>query len=59
MTAPTERFTIYEDTYGNYRWRVKGNNGRVIGESAQAFFSRQGAKTNARAVRDALAWNAT
>lgn len=58
MTAPTERFTIYEDTYGNYRWRIKGNNGKVIGVSANSYFSRQGARINARAVRDALAWNA-
>ena len=57
MTAPTKRFEIYEDTYGNYRWKIKGNNGKVIGMSAGGYFSRQGARTNARAVRDALFWD--
>ncbi len=46
--------TFYKDAGGKYRWRVKADNGRIVGASSQGFASRQMAGENADLLKNAL-----
>lgn len=46
--------TYYKDNSGKYRWRVRADNGRIVGASSQGFASRQMAGENADLLKDAL-----
>jgi len=37
---------IYRDGYGEWRWRVKARNGRIIGSSSEAYRTRRAARNN-------------
>lgn len=32
--------TVYRDTVGEWRWRLKARNGRVVGDSAEGYRNR-------------------
>jgi uncharacterized protein YegP (UPF0339 family) len=46
------KFTIYKDSAGNYRWRLKSANGQTVASSGEAFASRANAVRAAENVRD-------
>lgn len=43
-------FEIYRDEGGEYRWRMKTRNGRVVADSAEGYKTRLGATKGARNV---------
>ncbi len=45
------QFTIYTDARGEYRWRLKANNGRIVADSAEGYSSKQGAQNDANWVK--------
>jgi uncharacterized protein YegP (UPF0339 family) len=45
------KFEIYEDTSGNYRWRLKAGNGQKVATSGESFDSRSNAKRAAENVK--------
>lgn len=42
-TKPRFWFELYQDTKGEWRWRLRAINGRIIADSAEGFNSRGGA----------------
>lgn len=38
------KFVIYEDDEGDWRWRLKSANGRIITDSAEGYTTKAGAK---------------
>lgn len=38
------KFHIYEDDGGEWRWRLKAANGRIISDSAEGYTSKAGAR---------------
>ncbi len=40
MTDKTSKATIYRDKRGEYRWRVKARNGRVLADSGEGYVNR-------------------
>lgn len=45
-------FEIYQDAAGEWRWRAKARNGRIVADSAESYTRRRSAK---RAVRSFVA----
>jgi len=50
MSGP--RFQVYEDASGQYRWRLKAANGRIIAESGEAYTRK---RDSSRAVAGVVA----
>lgn len=46
---------FYQDTAGEYRWRVTADNGEIVAASSEGFVSMQNAIDNARLAARALA----
>jgi len=44
-------FQLYEDTAGEYRWRLRHDNGEIIADSAQGYSSKQKAKQGMNSVK--------
>ncbi|MEF8914131.1 HVO_2922 family protein [Natronomonas sp.] len=44
-------FELYEDAAGEYRWRLRHDNGNIIADSGQGYSSKQKAKQGLRSVR--------
>lgn len=38
------KFHIYQDTAGDWRWRLKAANGKIITDSAEGYTTKAGAK---------------
>lgn len=47
-------FEIYQAPNKEYRWRITGSNGRIVGASSEGFINRQDCANNGLLVRDAL-----
>jgi len=45
-------FELYEDRTGEYRWRLRHDNGNVIADSGQGYASRQKARQGIESVRE-------
>jgi uncharacterized protein YegP (UPF0339 family) len=45
------KFEVYQDTAGNYRWRLKDGNGEKVASSGESFASRSNAKRAAENVK--------
>ena len=45
---------VYRDHKGEWRWRLRATNGRVIAASSEGYGRRHGAKRNLAAVAHAL-----
>lgn len=50
------KFHIYQDRRGEWRWRLKARNGRIVADSGEGYKRRGGAQRAARAVHHALYW---
>lgn len=44
-------FELYEDKAGQYRWRLRHDNGNVIADSGEGYASKQKAKQGIRSVK--------
>ncbi len=44
-------FELYEDKGGNWRWRLRHDNGNIIGDGGQGYASKQKAKQGLNSVR--------
>ena len=44
-------FTIYKDRKGEYRWRFKSSNGRIIADSAEGYDSKRGCERGIEIVQ--------
>ena len=44
MSAPSAHFEIYKDTSGDWRWRLRARNGRIVADSAEGYASKRNAK---------------
>lgn len=44
-------FHVYPDKKGEWRWRLRSANGRIVADSGQSFASRKGALEAAKNVR--------
>ena len=45
------KFIIYPDAKGEYRWRLKAVNGRIVADSAEGYYSKQCARQDVEWVR--------
>ncbi|AUX10822.1 hypothetical protein AArcSl_3216 [Halalkaliarchaeum desulfuricum] len=51
VVASKARFEVYEDTAGDYRWRLVHQNGNIIADGSQGYASKQKAKQGLESVR--------
>lgn len=42
---------VYKDARGQYRWRLKAGNGRVVADSGESYSRREDAERAARRLR--------
>ena len=45
------KFQIYRDQANQFRWRLVAPNGKIIADSGEGYYDRQGAKRAAENVR--------
>ncbi|WP_227356801.1 HVO_2922 family protein [Haladaptatus salinisoli] len=45
-------FELYQDTAGEWRWRLVVSNGNIIADSGEGYKSKQGAKRGIRSVKN-------
>lgn len=45
-------FELYKDVKGQYRWRLRHENGNIIADSGEGYSSKPGAKNGIRSVRE-------
>ncbi len=59
MSGHRAHFEIYKDAKGDWRWRLRARNGRIVADSAEGYASKRNAKaavaTTVLVVDDALA----
>ncbi len=48
----TATFEIFEDSAGEYRWRLRHQNGNIIADSGEGYASKQKAKQGIESVKD-------
>lgn len=46
------KFELYQDTAGEWRWRLVVSNGNIIADSGEGYASKQGAKRGIRSVKN-------
>lgn len=44
-------FELYEDSAGEWRWRLVASNGNIIADSGEGYASKQGAKRGIESVK--------
>jgi uncharacterized protein YegP (UPF0339 family) len=49
--ARDARFEVYQDSAGEWRWRLVAANGNIIADSGEGYASKQGAKRGIRSVK--------
>jgi len=42
-----DKFEVYEDKRGEYRWRRKASNGQIVGAASEGYKNKSDAKANA------------
>lgn len=47
MTPSSQNLTYYEDNAGEWRWRLAGDNGEIVADSAEGYSSQSNAKRGA------------
>jgi uncharacterized protein YegP (UPF0339 family) len=45
-------FELYQDRAGEYRWRLRHNNGNIIADSGEGYSSKAGAENGIRPVKE-------
>lgn len=53
MTEKRAHFEIYQDTSGDWRWRLRAANGRIVADSAEGYASKRNAKRAVMSTLDA------
>ena len=48
MAGEQDKWEIYEDKRGEFRWRRKATNGEVTGASSESYKSKSDAESNAK-----------
>lgn len=48
------KLTIYRDRRGQWRWRIKARNGRIIAESGEGYVSKFNARRAAERIKNAI-----
>ena len=48
----TATFELYEDNAGQYRWRLRHENGNIIADSGEGYASKQKAKQGIESVKN-------
>lgn len=51
MTSSTSTFEMFQDTAGEWRWRLVASNGNIIADSGEGYQSKQGAKRGIQSVK--------
>ncbi len=46
------KFIIYKDGKGEWRWRLKARNGRIVADSGEGYKRKAGAEKGINAIRD-------
>ena len=49
------QFELYRDRNGEFRWRLKAGNGRILGQSSEGYQSRAGCLTAIERIRTGAA----
>ena len=47
----TAEFELYEDSAGDYRWRLRHSNGNIVADSGEGYASKQKAKQGIESVK--------
>ena len=47
----SSRYEIYQDTAGEFRWRLKAGNNEIVGDSSEGYTTRLGAIRAAKSVQ--------
>lgn len=53
--ARQQTFEVYEDSAGEWRWRLVAPNGNIIADSGEGYRSKQGAKRGIESVKEGAA----
>ena len=48
----TATFELYEDSAGDYRWRLRHENGNIIADSGEGYASKQKARQGIESVKE-------
>lgn len=48
----TATFELYKDRAGEYRWRLRHENGNIIADSGQGYASKSGAENGIESVKE-------
>lgn len=46
MSGDKDSFEVYEDKRGEWRWRRKASNGKIVGSSCEGYKSKKDCETN-------------
>jgi len=46
-----QRFELFQDAAGEWRWRLVASNGKIIADSGEGYSSKQGAKRGIESVK--------
>lgn len=49
--ARNQTFEVYEDSAGEWRWRLVAPNGNIVADSGEGYSSKQGAKRGIESVK--------
>lgn len=49
--ARNQTFEVYQDSAGEWRWRLVAPNGNIIADSGEGYSSKQGAKRGIESVK--------
>ncbi len=55
MSAPHPHFDIYQDKGGDWRWRLRARNGRIVADSAEGYASKRNAHRAVTTTLDTVA----
>jgi len=47
MAGDKDKFEVYQDKRGEWRWRRKASNGQIVGASSEGYKKRSDAEANA------------
>lgn len=53
MSEKRAHFEIYPDTAGDWRWRLRAANGRIVADSAEGYASKRNARRAITSLFDA------
>ena len=47
MAGENDKFEVYQDKKGEYRWRRKASNGQIVGAASEGYKSKKDCEANA------------